>query len=396
MLVSTKPKNKGEEAAVLRARQLTDFKWTPLRDVPTYDTQKGNGVLPAGTEVTGFPYASTERTDRFIAENISFESFICAVRNPHSKLYQPGHAAYNASNFGIVCNGFVRYAFGIKERVTTENWYSVAGMREVKPKGEYTVDEMRLCDVLYAYGEGRNHVSLITDLLLDGNGEVKMVEVSEAIRPACVRRLFSPEDFYEKFKLFSLCRYGFLDSVPALDENTDKIIREGLTDKHSLKIAVDNGNRSNYPAGDEILISVFSDKADTVMLYKNGELIEEIKTFGRAFFPRVLGRGYYTAVLKEGGEAAQFAVTCPEISFEAKDGFITVKADALDEKSKLLYMDFRKNGKWFAILKKYETLTDEERKSKIIRRAIPEGAECFKVYFENEYGVWTHDPIRFV
>ena len=165
MLIGTKPANAAEYAAIARSKQLTDFKWTPVRDVPTYIVGIGNTVLPAGVTVTGFPYASEERNDKFICENVSFESFMSAVKNPYSKIYQPGHAAYSAINYGIVCNGLLRYAFGIPYRVSTARWYTIPGMRQIKPRGEYTVDEMRLCDVLYAFGEGRNHVAMITDIL---------------------------------------------------------------------------------------------------------------------------------------------------------------------------------------------------------------------------------------
>ena len=201
MLTSTKPQTAAEEAVIRRCRELTDFRWTPVRDVPTYSVKDGNCVLPMGVEVVGFPYASTERTDKFICENISYESFISAAQNPHSKIYQPGQAALYACSFGIVCNSLVRYAFGIRPRVNTSRWGSIPGMREVKPKGAYTVDEMKLCDVLHAYGEGRNHVALITDILRNEKGEIAEVEVSEAVRPSCARRRFTPEAYYEKYKL---------------------------------------------------------------------------------------------------------------------------------------------------------------------------------------------------
>ena len=36
MKITTKKINSAEAAVIARARQLTDFRWTPLRDVPTY------------------------------------------------------------------------------------------------------------------------------------------------------------------------------------------------------------------------------------------------------------------------------------------------------------------------------------------------------------------------
>ena len=78
-LKSALPDTRAKKAIIARSRQLTDFKWTPIRDVPTYLRNVGNTVLPAGIEVTGFPYSSTELTDKFFTENVSFESFLSAI-----------------------------------------------------------------------------------------------------------------------------------------------------------------------------------------------------------------------------------------------------------------------------------------------------------------------------
>lgn len=395
MFISTKPRNEREAAIIARSRQLTDFKWTPIRDVPTYfAAKKINGVFPAGEELTGFPYSSLERTDKFICENVSFESFLSAIANPDSKLYQAGHGAKSACNFGVVCNGFVRYALGIRGRVNTQNWDSIPGMRMVKPKGEYSADEIRLCDILHTYGEGRNHVTLITDVFKNESGEIELIEVSEAVSPLCKRKSYTKEEYFEAFKLFSLYRYDLIDTVPLLDEEENRVLLESKIEKNEPKIAADLGNKANYRQNEEITLSVFTKGENAILLCRDGTLIEEINTYGRASVPRILDRGYYTAALKDGGEKVEFAVTIPEISYECDGEYITVRADAKDEKSKISHMDFRKKGEGFASLVKLENLTDREKKSGIIKRKIPEGAENFKIYFENSYGIWTHTMIR--
>ena len=93
---------------------------------------------------------------------------------------------------------------------------------------------------------------------------------------------------------------------------------------------------------------------------------------------------------------------------------LTVQVDACDPYSKILYMDFREmskgermakeknfdtNGVAFystaaAVLSKVEVLTEEEKKTGIFTRKLPDDAVNFKVYFENKYGVWTHTMIR--
>ncbi len=389
-LNSTLPDTRAKKAIIARSRQLTDFKWTPIRDVPTYLRTVGNTVLPAGVEVTGFPYSSTEQTDKFFTENVSFESFLSAIPNPDSKLYIPGQGAFNCCNFGIVCNGLVRYAFGIERRVNTKCWPTIPGMRCVAKRQEYKVDDIELCDVLYAYGEGRNHVALITDILRNENGKIALVEVSEAIRPLCARRQFAPEEFYEKYKLFALYRYDLIDTVPDFDDELDRLLWESGIENKTPQISVDNGNKSNYLFGEEILISVFSDEPDVIELYKNGELIEEIKFGARAMIPRRLGRGYYVAKLKNANESVEFCVNKAKIGFSVEDGNITVTADPCDEKSEILYMDFRVDGIGYASLAEYEELTQEEKTDGRFTRAIPFDGKNFRVYFKNKYGVWVH------
>jgi hypothetical protein len=181
--------------------------------------------------------------------------------------------------------------------------------------------------------------------------------------------------------------------VPPFDEKIDDLLWNSGIEKRLPKISVDNGNKSNYSEGDEILISVFEEGENTVMISKDGEVIEEVKTCGRAFFPRTFERGYYTVALKDSGELAEFCVTSPKISFEACDGYITVTADPMDEKSRIHYMDYRKKGVGYASLEKYEVITEEERRTGIIRRPLALGGENFKVYFKNPYGIWTHKMI---
>ena len=208
----TLPSNKYEEAVILRVKQLTDFKWTPIKDIPTFKKDIGNTVLKSGEQVTGFPYASTEAIDKFITENVSIETFLSAIQNPYSKLYQVGKADKDACNYGIVCNGLARYAFGIERRVSTLRWHTIPGMRMIAHKSQFSVDDIKLCDVLLAVNDGRNHVALITDIIKNDNDEIIEIEVSEAVRTSCKRATYSVEIFYEKYAVFALWRYDYINN----------------------------------------------------------------------------------------------------------------------------------------------------------------------------------------
>lgn len=393
MLISTLPQNEGERAALARSLQLTELVWTPVRDVPTY-FQKKNCVLPAGVPLKGFPYASTEKTDQFITENVSIRTFLSAIPNPDSKLYQPGQAQYYACNYGIVCNGLARYALGIPYRVSTRRWETIPGMRRVADHGCYTAEDIRLLDVLYAFGEGRNHVALITDILKDENGVIREIEVSDAVRPTCHRVRYEVEAFFEKWKLFHLDRYEYLANVPPVNAAEAALLREYDDGAKPAALAADKGDFSNYLLGETAVLSTFIEGEDTVEICKDGAILESYDVCGRSvrsFEPET--RGYYTARLKKNGAEVAFAFLRAETDFKIENGYITVTADPCDEKSRIHYMDFRIPGISPQALEKYEVLSAEEKASGVITRKIPEDAGSFKVYYKNAYGIWTH-PLK--
>ena len=389
MLISSSPKTKAQEGVRMRARQLTDFKWTPLRDIPTFTRKEGNWLFEAGRELTGFPYSSVEVEDRFITENVSFESFLSAIANPHSKLYQVGHGEHGAPNFGVVCNGLVRYALGIPRRVSTKRFLTIPGMNPVAKCGAYTAEDLALFDVLYSFGNGVNHVELITDILRTETNEIAEIELSGGIRPLCARRRFTVHDFFEKFGGYDLCRYEFIESIP-YDESVNELLWNSHIEKKTPKIAVDNGNNSNYLVGDEVLLSVFSDLSDVVELLCGDTLLHTYAVGGSAMIPLTLPRGYYTARLQSSGESVSFCVNRAEVAHRVENGVITFSADPCDPNSEIVYLDFREKGNRAAPLASYEELSEEERQSGCFSRRIPQDARHYKIYYRNQYGVWTH------
>ncbi len=415
MLCSTKPDSKGKEAVLFRSRQLTEFCWTPVGDIPVYTKATGKTKLPAGEQQLGMLYSSTEPTDKFITENISFETFLSIVANPDSALYHKDLNGHNNSwaYFGIVCNGLARYAFNIRRRYSTKRWSVVPGMRKIADEGTYRAEEIALCDVLHAFGNGRNHVALITDILRDETGEIRQIEVSEAIRPTCVRKQYDLNAFFEQFKLFALWRYDFVDEVPMPDPVQDAQLRQGVP---SLPvIAVDYGNKTNYRTYEDVVISTFAQAESEVEICRDGEVIEKITLPGRSRIQRRFDRGYYTIIHKNTGKTVEFCVTEPEISHRVENGMLIVKADPGDPESRISHMEFREKSKGetqqatggcegfetavyydprCASLSKLEELTDEEKNTGVFARAIPADAVNFKVCFENKYGMWTHTMIR--
>ena len=413
MLTSTKPDTRAKALILERAKHLTDFRWTPGCDVPTYTQRVGKTVLPAGVEVVGMPYSSLEVTDKFIYENVKFDTLLSAMANPDSVLYTEdiGGVRNSWTYYGIVCNGLVRYALQINRRISTKRWGVIPGMRKIADAESYTFEDIRLCDVIYAFGKGRNHVELITDILRDENGKAVMIELSGAVRPHCKRRCYTTEEYFEKFKLFELWRYDYVDEETEHDAKTVECLKRGVGT--SLPdIALDYGNKSNYFYGNETVISVFRKGESKIEIHRDCRLIEQLRLSGEGRIVRRFEPGYYTVTLVDTGAVLEFCVNLPKITHKVENGRLTIYADACDSNSVIEYSDFRekadvKDGVKISddsdvvfydgtatSLAKYHELTAEEKMSGVITRDIPEDAGFFKVYFKNKYGIWTHRMIK--
>ena len=382
------PKYEQHEWAIKRAHQLSGFAFTPLKDIPSHNSS-GHTVLKEGVEYKGILYSSTESNNKFITENVSFETFLSALANPDSVLYTKDlYGSNNASSYyGMVCNTLVRYCLGITPRYNTKSWFNIPGMQKVAGPSSYTVNDLELCDVFHFYSSG-GHVAIVTGILRDEDGKILKVEISECIRTNCVSRWFTVSEFEAYRREYSLCRYENVEAIPEFDEEENAILYNSGIEKTSPKIAVDYGNKSNYFYGETTVISSFAEGENTVQIYRGEELIEEISVNGYTKSERILDGGYYTVRLKGTEYFTEFCVTNPEITHTVENGVITITASSGDAKSKLSHMEFRGDTVQNTIL------TEEEIATGVIVRQIPEGETYFKVSFRNEYGIWTHKSIK--
>lgn len=401
MLFHTLPTTPGQAAVLTRVAQLTDTRWTPLRDIPSYTRSTGKLWHKAGETVTGLPYSSPEPTDSFLIENYSLNTFFSALANPDSALYTKdlGGIRNSWTYIAIVCNGLVRYAYGITRRYSTKRWLDIPGIHQVALPGQYTVDDIQLCDALYAFGQGRNHVAIVTDILRDENGKVAFVEVSEAIAPRCRKALFAPEEYYEKYALFGLTRYDYLDQV-TMPEPIEMPAKPPV-------ISVDYGDRSNYFRGEPVVLSVFAEGPQQVLLQREDGPTETITVTGKVALEPA--PGWYTATHVESGGSVHFCVCRPIIEYRVEDGILHVTAKSTDPKSRVAWLDLREGSRnkvpreqlppeerdkphsaTAAALAQVLELTEEEKETGIFSRPIHPDAKNFKVCYQNPYGIWTH------
>lgn len=231
---------------VKRCRQLTDIKWTPAVDLArlmyvktsnppdTADAEYYLGTFKAGIEYKGVPYGRTNLTMQSCGYNsatigayIDFDTFISSVSNPKSRL-SLSNVGSTASHISViyaaVCSGLASYALDLGREVYTENFPNISGLSligKVNNNGALLSDDMfKIGDVL---NWSSHHVAVITDIIRDGEGLIKLIEISECTCSGLADKNYADGQigglarrkgwtrwnlFYERWKNYSLYRYS--------------------------------------------------------------------------------------------------------------------------------------------------------------------------------------------
>ncbi|MDR2591099.1 MAG: hypothetical protein LBC71_08970 [Oscillospiraceae bacterium] len=238
----------GQKNIVLRARQVFELRWTPLKNINMLDNR---GVYTAGQVVQGLPYGFP-REENYVPINMSFDEFLRETRNINSRLYTTqtlriqdvrGELSglqelypdldYNgminlilsldsSSEFSIYvskspffsldCSAFVSWAWGLEKRIMTSSLSTVA-----KDMGN-NIQDLQVGDALNRAGD---HVILITDVKRNANGVVTSVEIIEQFFRGTLRRTYGDDseftfsDFNRKYidRGFVILRYINRDDV---------------------------------------------------------------------------------------------------------------------------------------------------------------------------------------
>ena len=266
------PENQGVANAIARAYQLTDVEWTPLADVPGVQKIDGNFTVirfEAGVTYRGIPYSGVTATDTYVGLNVSLGSFLTALQNQNSVLYTENLHSTNeksATYFGTVCSKFAQYILDIPGSYNTNNVANIPGVDTIAMPGKYTVDDIRLGDIVL---HTQNHTTVCTDILYDSNGEVAFIEISEAVLPLVRRMLWSPEEFYEHFSGYRLCRYQHLADVPAApawpDVHEAYALMPRMGDKYNYKVSTTKA-----------LVDILESGYSTAVVLRDGHVVDRI------------------------------------------------------------------------------------------------------------------------
>lgn len=273
------PENQGVQNTLDRAYLLTDVEWAPQADMP--GIQKSNGTYTVITFVPditykGIPYSGVTSNNCYVGLNVSLESFLTALKNKNSVLYTENLFPTNpkaAPYFGTVCSKFAQYVLDIPGSYNTKNMPYIPGMETIAQPGTYSLDQIKLGDVIL---DPEKHAAVCTDILYDADGNAVYIEISEAVMPRLRRMLWSPKEFFAHFSSYRLCRYQYIDQVPALnavDVDKNYALMPRFGDKYNYKVSDTEG-----------IVDVLESGYSKAVILRDGVRIDKITLDGATTF----------------------------------------------------------------------------------------------------------------
>lgn len=267
-LVGMAHKADGRFNIAARMRMLCDIEWTPINPVPKQLNRDGtlnlNLQFEVGIPVRGVPYGAQLTYENWLGKSISFETFLSALKNPNSVIYDFGRVgtAYRQTAwYSINCSKAVTFALNLTNTYASGAFSSDPHINRVANAGEYSAEDIRVGDIIEAVGV---HTAIVTDLVYNAMGELSQIEVSEAVTPSCRRKRWNIygtfENFFTHFADYYLLRYDYVDDVPPVD-------MESMFPYISTSIGLNYGNKSNYVLGDDVLITILNKVSNTLNVY---------------------------------------------------------------------------------------------------------------------------------
>lgn len=382
---------KGVENARKKAQQIANIKWVPVGKIPKWKAD-GNSFFFEGHQYGGLPYSSVKEVDTFIGHNVSFYTFMTALKNPKSRLYtidlsqEPYHGVQSATYYGTVCSMSVNYALGIDAPFICRDYPSI-GFEAVNPQN---VDSIKICDVVWR----RGHTMMVYDL--ERNIDTGAVETVSIFEVNSIPK-YSREDFIRKWEdgNFTIMRYKYLGGNLAYDP-IPYVINDGdlaEIETYNEVICPDKGDKSSYRTGEKVVIDVLDAAFERVVVtnVNSNKTYEMMVEEGTCSFD-TLEPGTYRAIAYQGETASD------EASFEVVDtnafayksgNNATINFNSSNAKPLYAILCNVTGGKY--ALKQF---TENERQAGIASMMLPDADSCYvKVAFQGKYGIITNDPI---
>lgn len=202
-----------------RIYQLASVGWKALKNMPCTSTGlTAVGIFDAEKYRFGVVYSEASQFSKYVGQHVSLYTYLTALRNSRSVMYTEHIAANNlkkteygfdynnlggySSNFyGTVCTGLTGYVMGLSN-VWISGAYkyypTLLGLSVVQSYNVNSVENaipphtvVQPLDIIWYDG----HCSVVEDVILDRNGNVKYVVWAEQTNPVASVAAISPEMF---------------------------------------------------------------------------------------------------------------------------------------------------------------------------------------------------------
>ena len=393
--VNDTPKNASVENALKRALQISQIKWTPIKDVPN-----NSGFYYSGIQIKGMPYSSVKELDKFVGMEVSFKTFMTAVHNPRSVLYTenisktPYHGKNGATYYGVVCSSTVDYALGLSINYVTASIDTLSLFTKVQRQ---TPEDIELCDVLLSPG----HVVMIYNIARSTtDSTIKEISILESAGTSTRIHTYKLKEFERRWNDdgWVLYRYNELDKdipyepspfVPVMGESIEQY-------KYNNIICPSRGDGAVFREGEEVVINIFNKSFINLDLYRDNVLIDSRRTSSLDVSYVNLEYGSYTIIASDDrGNKAD------EIHFDVVD--TNVKLENLGEEVRVYFNSNYGLPEYVKLCNEYggmvaiRPLTEEEIIAGVvnlpIQTAKARNSYC-KVFFSTPNGKVTNQPIK--
>ena len=390
----------GAQNAVKKAHQMTDLEFV------SHDTLKANfkkTYLP-NKHYKGLIYSFPQETNTFVGLDVSFHTFMTAIHNPRSVVYTehlnkyPYHGKRIGSYYGTVCSGFVSYALGFKAYQTT---YDIAKHDFMTLVDDQSVKGIQLADVLWQKG----HVALITGIRRNkSNGEIVWIEISEAWRSGCRRRVVEGESAFNKMLSdgkWKIYRYKDLEKN-GYKPWTEFVAVEGEQStpfQYNEVICPNKGDKSCYVIGENVVLNL-AEGYRKVEIYKNSKLYKRLRIGNDLdVILRDLPYGDYQARVIKWWNKSDFVywkVLDARVTTNEEEGIVTFHSDNATP----VYLEFctisgsRPIWAWYVLTEKDLSKGYVKVSPLVSNRLKKKTTKMYaKVHFECDYGRVVNKPV---
>ena len=172
--------SKGQENIIKRARQMVEFKWTPLSNVSGW---AGQTTFKKGVTYTGVPYGQCTSRGSWLGYGTSLDLFAKYINNSSSLLYTStaSNGSYISPYYSNDCSTFLSYCWGLANRKNTSD---IPGVSNVTKITQSDNSVLQVGDCLNASG---NHVILIANRVFNSAGELIGYDIMHQTPPKATK-----------------------------------------------------------------------------------------------------------------------------------------------------------------------------------------------------------------